>query len=59
VVIMLAVVGVALFGIERSQAMLDWISSLDPSLMRAVGILPFAFGVFVIYAVNAPRRVAP
>lgn len=59
VVIMLAAVGVALFGIERTQAMLDWFSSIDRSLMRAVAILPVAFGVFVIYAVNAPRRAGP
>jgi hypothetical protein len=31
-----------------------WISGQDHRLIRAVAILPFAFGLFVVYAINSP-----
>lgn len=58
VVIMLAALVGPLLGVERSQAMLGWFSSRGPLFMRAWASLPLVFGLFIIYAVNSPRRAA-
>ena len=46
------------FGVERSRAMLDWWSTQGSFFMRAWGIVPIVFGLFIVYAVTSPRRFA-
>jgi hypothetical protein len=46
------------FGVERFQAILGWFSSQGPLLMRTWASIAVIFGLFVAYAVNAPRRMA-
>lgn len=47
-----------LFGVERSQATLGWFLSQGPLFVRAMASVAITFGLFVIYAVNSPRRAA-
>jgi hypothetical protein len=44
-----------LFGIERSEALLNWFSTQGPAFVRVMATLAIAFGAFVVYAVT-PRR---
>lgn len=46
------------FGVERTQAMVGWLSQHDPLFIRAWVSLAIVFGMFVIYAVGSPRRSA-
>ena len=46
------------FGVERFQEILSWFSSQGPLLMRAWASIAIVFGLFLAYAVNAPRRAA-
>jgi hypothetical protein len=41
------------FGV--AAGVFTWISAQDPRLIRAVAILPFALGLFIVYAINSPR----
>jgi hypothetical protein len=41
------------FGV--AAGVFTWISAQDPRLIRAVALLPFAFGLFIVYAINSPR----
>lgn len=43
------------FGVERSEALLDWFSMRGDSFVRAMALFAIAFGAFVVYAVS-PRR---
>jgi hypothetical protein len=47
-----------LFGVERFQAILSWLSSQGPLFMRAWASTAVIFGLFVAYVVNSPRRTA-
>jgi hypothetical protein len=58
VIIIVAGLLAPLFGVERSQAMLNWFSSQGPLFMRAWASIAVIFGVFIVYAVNSPRRAA-
>ena len=57
VFIVIAGVITALFGVERSRAVLDWWSSQGAAFMRVGMGFAVVFGLFVVYAV-APRRRA-
>ena len=46
-----------LFGIERSEALLNWFSARGPTFVRLMATLAIAFGAFVVYVVS-PRRHA-
>ena len=46
------------FGVERFQEILSWFSSQGPLLMRAWASIAIVFGLFLAYAVNAPRHTA-
>jgi hypothetical protein len=58
IIIIVAAFLALLFGVERSQAMLSWFSSQGPLFMRAWASVAVLFGVFIVYAVNTPRRAA-
>jgi hypothetical protein len=47
-----------LFGVERSQAALDWWSNRDPLFVRATFALPIAFGLFLLYALGSRQKAA-
>src|SRR5215208_710646 len=55
-VIVIAGILTPFFGIAAGA--LTWISGQDLRLMRAVAILPFVFGLFIVYAINSPRSTA-
>ena len=42
-----------LFGVERTQGTLSWLSSQGPLFVRAVAGVAIIFGLFIIYAVNS------
>lgn len=44
-----------LFGVERSEALLNWFSIQGPAFVRLMATFPIAFGAFVVYVVS-PRR---
>ena len=46
------------FGVERTQAMLGWVSSQGSWFMRAWASTAVIFGLFILYVVNSPRRAA-
>jgi hypothetical protein len=43
------------FGVERSEALLNWFSMRGPAFVRVMALLAIAFGAFVVYVVS-PRR---
>ena len=58
VVVIVAGLLAPLFGVERSQAMLNWFSSQGPLFMRAWAGVAVVFGFFIVYVVNSPRHVS-
>jgi hypothetical protein len=44
-----------LFGIERSEALLNWFSIQGPAFVRVMATFAIAFGAFIAYVVS-PRR---
>ena len=46
------------FGVERSKAILNWWSSQGPLSIRTLGGVAIIFGLFLVYVVNSPRRIA-
>jgi hypothetical protein len=57
VLIVIAGVITAFFGVERSHALLDWGSSQGAAFVRVGMGLAVVFGLVIVYAV-APRRRA-
>jgi hypothetical protein len=55
IVIVIAGVLTPLFGVERTQAVVDWLSS-DPLLVRSLAGVLIVLGIFVIHVVRRPRR---
>jgi hypothetical protein len=49
IVIVVAGVLTPLFGVERSEAVLNWWSVQDPLFVRALFALPIVLGVFLVY----------
>jgi hypothetical protein len=47
-----------LFGVERSQAALDWWSNRDPLFVRATFALPIVFGLFLLHALGNRQEAA-
>jgi len=58
VVIVIAGLVTPLFGVERSEAVLNWWSSQDALLVRAAAAVLTIFGAFVVYVLTKGRRVA-
>lgn len=58
IVIVVAGLLTPLVGVERSEAVLNWWLSQDPLIVRAVFVLPIAFGVFLVYVLSRDRRIA-
>ena len=58
IVIVVAGLLTLFFGVERSQAMLDWWSSQGLLFMRAWAGVAVILGLFIVYAVTSPRRAA-
>lgn len=46
------------FGVERSAAIVAWLSGQEPMLVRAAAVLPLLLGLFLAYTVNSRRHVA-
>jgi hypothetical protein len=46
------------FGVERSEALLNWFSSQGAAFVRAMALFAIAFGAFVVYVVSTRRRSA-
>jgi len=46
------------FGVERSEAVLNWWSSHDPLFVRGVAAVLMGIGAFVVYVLTNGRRVA-
>lgn len=57
-VMVIAGLATPIFGIERSEAVLNWWSSQDPLLVRGVAAVLIIFGAFVVHVLNNGRRVA-
>ena len=57
VVIVIAGIVTPLFGVERSQAVLNWWAGQGATMMRLTMCLPVVLGLFIAYAV-APRRAS-
>jgi hypothetical protein len=58
ILIIVASLFAAVFGLEHSQALLDLWSSRDPSFMRTWAAAAVVFGLFIAYAVGSSRRGA-
>ena len=58
VLIIIAGVLTPFFGVDRSRAIFDWLSSQEPLLVRLGAGVAAAFGLFIVYAVTSPRRAA-
>ena len=56
--IIIAGVFTPFFGVERSRAIFDWWSTQGSFFTRAWAIVAVVFGLFIVYAVAAPRRSA-
>jgi len=59
VVVMLAGVATPIFGVDRSHAVLDWMSGQGSALIRGDAIVAMAVGVFIIYAIGPVHRAGP
>lgn len=46
------------FGVERSEALLNWFSSRGAAFVRVMALFAIAFGAFVVYVVSPRRRSA-
>ena len=46
------------FGVTRAQAILNWVASAGPLLMRLDACVGMAMGGFLVYAFRAPTRRA-
>ena len=57
VVLVIAGLVTPLFGVERSEAVLNWWSTQDPLLVRAAAAVLAIFGAFVIYVLTRGRRL--
>ena len=54
-IIIAAGIATPLFGVDRSLAVVDWLSGQGPGFVRLVMVLPMALGFFIAYAF-APRK---
>jgi hypothetical protein len=57
-VVVIAGIATPIFGVERSRAVLEWVTAQGPALMRGDGLLAMALGAFMIYAIGPLRRHA-
>jgi hypothetical protein len=44
------------FGVARAQAVVNWLTSAGPLLMRLDAVVGMAMGGFFVYAFRTPRR---
>ena len=58
ILIIIAGVLTPFFGVDRSRAVFDWLSSQGPLFVRLGAGVAAAFGLFIVYAVTSPRRAA-
>ena len=56
ILIIIAGVLTPFFGVDRSRAVFDWLSSQRPLLVRLGAGVAAAFGLFIVCAVTLPRR---
>ena len=56
ILIIIAGVLTPFFGVDRSRAVFDWLSSQGPLLVRLGAGVAAAFGLFIVCAVTLPRR---
>ena len=57
-VIVLAGIATPFFGVDRSRAVLDWLTA-QQGLLRVDALLATALGVFMLYAIGPVRRSGP
>ncbi len=57
VVVLVAGLVTPFFGIERAHRMIEWLFGQGPLLVRAWGGIAAFVGLFLIYAVAAPRNI--
>ena len=58
IVVLAAGLATPLFGVDRSRAVVDWIATQGPVLMRSVGVVIAALGGFIAFSVAPGRRPA-
>jgi hypothetical protein len=54
-IVVVAGIATPLFGVERSRAILDWVSTQGVALIRVGAVLAIAIGGFIAFAVAQPR----
>jgi hypothetical protein len=57
--VVLAGIATPIFGLDRSRAVLDWLTLQGPGLMRADALLAMAVGFFILYAIGPIRHSGP
>jgi len=57
--VVLAGIATPIFGLDRSRAVLDWLTLQGPGLMRADALLAMALGIFILYAIGPIRHPGP
>jgi len=55
-VVVLAGIATPIFGVDRSRAVLDWVTVQGPGLMRVDALLAMAVGLFILYAIGPIHR---
>ena len=59
VIVIIAGLSTPSFGVARAQAVVNWLASAGPLLMRLDACVGMAMGGFLVYAFRAPTRRAP
>ena len=57
-IVILAGLSAPWFGVARARAVVNWLASADPLLMRLDAVVGMALGGFVVYVFRAPTRRA-
>jgi hypothetical protein len=57
-IVVIAGLSTPLFGVERARAVVNWLSSAGPLLMRLDAVVAMAFGGFLVYVFRTPPRRA-
>ena len=57
-VVVMAGIATPIFGVERSRAVLEWLTAQGPALVRGDALVAMAVGAFMIYAIGPVRRHA-
>ena len=55
-IVIIAGLSTPLFGVARARAVVNWLASAGPSLMRLDAVVGMALGGFLVYVFRAPTQ---